>query len=75
MENVPKLALNACVFNPAVGSAPAGAYAANAPNEGVSVPAKERKKAPYAEKTTEGKVLPRIHSRRPERTRSNPPKK
>jgi len=67
--------LNACVLNPAEGSAPAGAYDAKAENAGVRVPPKEKKKAPYEAKTTEGKVFPRNHSIMEASMRRRPPKK
>ena len=64
-----------CVLRPSIGSAPDGAYAENAANAGVKVPANEKKKAPYEAKTTEGKALPRNHSSRLAMRRSRPPKK
>ena len=67
--------MNPCVFNPADGCDVIGAYEAKAAKDGVKVPAKERKKAPYAKKTTDGKALPRSHSSRAATTSRNPPKK
>lgn len=54
---------------------PATAYEEEAANDGVKVAPKVKKKAPKEEKTTDGKVLPRIHSSRPVMTCRRPPKK
>lgn len=72
----PKLALNPCVVNP---SAPdvafAGAYDEKAAKEGFRVAPKVNQKEEKVRKTTEGKVLPRTHSRRPPTNMRRPPKK
>lgn len=53
---------------------PSAAKYAKAAKDGVSVPAKVSQKAPKVRNTTDEKVLPRTHSRKPERIMSTPPK-
>jgi hypothetical protein len=73
-DRLPKLALKPCVSNP-VAISELVAYDAYAANEGVRVAAKEKNQPPKTQKTTEGKVLPRTHSRRPAVNCIRPPKK
>jgi len=62
------------VASPSAGdSAPGPAYEEKAAKEGERVAAQASQKVPKTEKTTAEKVVPRIHSRRPQRVMRMPP--
>lgn len=73
--NLPNPALNACVVRPTDASCPAGANDENAAKDGLSVPPRDKKKAPNVQNTTDGNVFPSTNSRIPVVNWSKPPKK
>lgn len=71
--DLPRLALKPVVFNPSTPASFSPAKEENAAKDGFNTPPYESQNVPNVQNTTAGKLLPRIHSRRPPRVMRIPP--